>query len=353
MIAVECHLAECTVAQTGICAQSVSDPTQCVNSLRFESSEVIRQQSKRAGTDVAPQLDARVSPALIGRPVLPSPSVETVSLYRTGTLGLASASSIMREKYVTVVGIVGLPDAGKTACLASMYLLLAHGSLGGFTYADSRTLLALEEISRGARRWNQGEPPGQMTLHTELVDERQAGFLHFQLVRDADKSKHDIFLPDLPGEWTRSLITDGDGSRFSFLRSSDVLWVMVDGRKFLSDTDRQLAEYSTTNLIERLATIFTGRKPKLILVASWLDKGQVPEAVVDRITRHAKRFGFRLVPSEIASFSDVDGVAPGAGIAELLEESLTTTVDPMNSWPAQKFVEADREFLRFPRGRYE
>ena len=60
----------------------------------------------------------------------------------------------MAQRYVRLVAILGEPAAGKTACLVSLYLLLARGRLEGFAFADSTTLRGFEEISRGARRWN-------------------------------------------------------------------------------------------------------------------------------------------------------------------------------------------------------
>ncbi|WP_373994352.1 hypothetical protein [Duganella sp. OV458] len=57
-----------------------------------------------------------------------------------------------------MVGIVGLPGAGKTACLVSAYLLLAKGQFEGFSFADSDTLRAFEHISRGSRMWVKGNP---------------------------------------------------------------------------------------------------------------------------------------------------------------------------------------------------
>jgi hypothetical protein len=126
-----------------------------------------------------------------------------------------------------LVGVLGAPDAGKTAILVSLYLLLSRGKLEGFTFSDSMSLLAFDEISRGARRWNGGAPPEQMTNHTEPPDHRTAGFLHLRL-RDRESGvRHDVLLPDLPGEWSTSLIDSNRVDRLDFLKAADVIWVTV------------------------------------------------------------------------------------------------------------------------------
>ncbi len=98
----------------------------------------------------------------------------------------------MQERYCKIVGILGAPGAGKTGCLVSFYLLLAHGRLSGFDFRDSKTVMAFEEISRGARRWDANYPE-QLTSHTEISDERTAGFLHARLRTKVDNKPIDFY----------------------------------------------------------------------------------------------------------------------------------------------------------------
>ena len=74
--------------------------------------------------------------------------------------------ALMGKEYCRIIGLLGMPGSGKTSCLVSLYLLLAHGNVGDFTFADSKSLTALDELSRGARNWDGGMPE-QMTGHTE------------------------------------------------------------------------------------------------------------------------------------------------------------------------------------------
>jgi len=76
---------------------------------------------------------------------------------------------------VTVVGILGELDAGKTACLARLYLQISHDRLDGWTFADSASLMGFEDIARGAREWTEGSR-AQLTIRTEISSGRHAGF---------------------------------------------------------------------------------------------------------------------------------------------------------------------------------
>jgi len=347
-----CEDPDCSFALTGVCARSYADPKECPQHMAAVARLGGGVQGKDEELEEEDEEDTPPSPAAVeraGNAVLTAPE-EKPSLPRSGTLGLRDLDAIMRERYVHLIGLIGLPNAGKTACVASLYLLLAHGALRGFSYADSKSLIAFDEISRGARRWNDGNAPDQMTVHTELADDRQAGFLHLRLKREDNGRKFDLVLPDLPGEWSRRLIINGDAARFDFLLAAEVLWLMVNGRDFVHAETLQGAIHSTTNLIERLSEILPEPRPRLILVASWRDEGDFPASALDRIVAFAKPLGFDVEFASIASFSDNDVVDPGAGLAELIELSLSGPQGALEPWPmATTATRQHRAFLDFGR----
>lgn len=351
MIERVCDIAECTFPQTGVCMRSYPDPKDCpphqaaAKRLKGEGHEM-QELGVEADVDSMPEQGMPHPGEIGGEAVLAAPEDKS-QLPRSGTLGLREADALMRSRYVNMIGVVGLPDAGKTACVASLYLLLAHGSLKGFSYANSQTLMALEEIARGTRRWNDGDPPKQMTVHTELMDDRQAGFLHLRLRRVADGRKVDIVLPDLPGEWSRTLVNSGEAERFAFLQSAEVIWLMVDGREFVEGMTRELAIHKTTNLIERLASILATPRPRIILVASWRDKGDFPDGALKRVQAYGEQFGFTIEFASIASFSDNNDLEPGIGMSELIEHTLISQVQRPALWPVDTAVKSERAFLNF------
>jgi hypothetical protein len=219
-------------------------------------------------------------------------------------------------RYHFLVGILGAPKAGKTALVVSLYLLAANGKLEGYQFADSQTLMGLDDISRGSRRWNEGQAPEEMTSHTEEADERTAGFLHLRLKRLCDDRMFDLLLPDLPGEWSDSLIDHNRTDRLSFLKSADVLWITIDGADLLKS--RQQVLHRTQLLLKRIKTFLGPQTPKIIIAISHFDRGKPEERSTRVLEDEAKRQELAMSIINVASFSDEDSVAPGTGLLELL-----------------------------------
>jgi hypothetical protein len=267
----------------------------------------------------------------LGNAVLAPPD-EAPRLPSSLTLGLEEVTSLMTRRHTTLVGILGLPDSGKTACLVSAYLLLARGGFEGYDYADSASLMAFEQISRGSRHWTKGDEPGQLTTHTEMADDRQAGFLHFRLRRQKDGRFFDLLMPDLPGEWSKALIDRTDTNRFAFLGSASVIWLMVDGRAFADPAKKRYAAYRTEVLVERLSAILPAPGARVILVPSWRDIGEFPEDAYESIRKEGLRHGLKIALAPIASFSFGD-VSPGFGVASLIDMTLNHELTPPDFWP--------------------
>ncbi|KVT48319.1 hypothetical protein WK53_12690 [Burkholderia ubonensis] len=247
-------------------------------------------------------------------------------------MGLEEATSLMTRRHTTMVGILGLPDSGKTACLVSAYLLLARGKFEGYDYVDSASLMAFEQISRGSRIWTKGDEPAQLTTHTEMADDRQAGFLHFRLRRQQDGRFFDMLMPDLPGEWSRALIDKTDSNRFAFLGSASVIWLMVDGRAFADPKKKRYAIYRAEVLVERLSAILPTPRPRIILVPSWRDIGEFPTDAYQSICEEGRRHDMKIALAPIASFSFGE-VPPGSGVASLIDMTLNHDRPSPDFWP--------------------
>jgi hypothetical protein len=256
---------------------------------------------------------------------------------------------MMRSRYVKVVGILGDPESGKTACLASLYLLVSTAMLEGWSFADSLSLMAFEDIARGARRWNEGQPPEQMTMHTEMADERQPGFLHLRLRRKTDGRIVDLALPDLPGEWTKALIRSARSDRFEFLRSADVLWFVVDGRILADRERRQSTIIRLGQLAGRLRTLIDGAMPRVLVVITHRDCHEPAQAVIAQmVTELAKQdVSFKLMP--VAPFSDNEGFMPGFGLGDLITETVGESNERTTFWPVTSPALGGSTFLSYRR----
>jgi hypothetical protein len=253
----------------------------------------------------------------------------------------------MAGRYCRTVGVLGAPDSGKTALLSSLYLLLAHGQLTGYEYADSKTLMGFEEISKGTRHWNNGHLPDQLTAHTLMADERVPGFLHLRLRATNGSATSDILIPDLPGEWTESLIDQARSDRWAFLRCADVLWLMIDGRK-LVDGNHMLAIHRIKQLLARLEPLLPAPAPPVLLVISRQDMIDVPTPVIECLVAAGAAHHLMITVHLVASYSaEGSTTLAGAGIDALIN----ATINARSEWDTSKKHSnpalPQREMLRF------
>jgi hypothetical protein len=319
-----CHEKDCTVGTTGICLLN-NDPKTC---------------PQRVATDIVADPDAQSDLAGLTKPA------QNPTFPASLALSIADAGKLMAGRYCQLIGILGPPDAGKTAMLVCIYLLVAAGKLPGYAFRNSDSLIALEEISRGARRWKAGDPPGSLTQHTEAKDERAAGFLHFRLVR-GDDEQADFLFPDLPGEWTTALIDHNRSDRLDFLRTTDAIWIMLDGLELTTRAKRQTALHRIGLLLQRVHALFADSLPPVRLVLSRRDKGELPAETYQPLITEAAKLGIPLTVSQIASFSEDDGIEPGAGIPELLATVFAADAQPIPLWPDAGDAGDARQMLRY------
>lgn len=337
-----CSFDGCTIDETGICALA-RDPQSCANRV---TSEGAGATSANAGSDeIASQSGDR-----LGAPVLDQP-VRASAFPSSRTLGLQDLNAIMGTRYVNVIGILGDPESGKTACLASLYLLVSHAMLTGWSFAESRSLAAFEEIARGARDWNDGNVPEQMTVHTELADDHRPGFLHLRLVRHSDGRRVDLALPDLPGEWTQALVNTARSDRLDFMKSAEAIWIVLDGRTLADIERRQGLIARVGQLAGRLSAMLDGHAPRLMVVVTHRDLHDLDANVADRLQAELARRGAQFEIVGVAPFSDhPNNVPAGFGIAELIERSVGQPTARTTFWPSTEPTEGARAYLTYRRG---
>ena len=338
-----CTFEGCTVGETGACALE-NDPATCDRRLGR------RPAPGAVETGIATGLFAPDGLSNVGDPVLEKPE-GTASFPSSRTLGPNEVSAIMGSRYLTVVGILGDPESGKTACLVSLYLLVSNAQLAGWSFADSKSLMAFEEIARGARDWDEGNPPEQMTVHTEMADERRPGFLHLRLVRNSDGRRVDLALPDLPGEWTTDLVATSRTDRFEFMKSAEAIWVVLDGRALENKERRQGIISRVGQLAGRLSALFEGSVPRLLLVITHRDAGEVSPSVITRLEAELAKRHMTATIVPVAPFSEDDeNVRPGFGLERLIAATTENDMPPVDVWPTSEPVEGVRSYIGY-RGR--
>ena len=339
-----CRFEGCTFDETGSCALE-RDPLNCANrsphdEARATSADVL------SSSEVASQSSDR-----LGAPVLVQP-MRTSAFPSSQSLKLDDLNALMGTRYVNVVGILGDPESGKTACLASLYLLVSHAMLEGWSFADSKSLAAFEEVARGARDWNNGKVPEQMTLHTELADDQSPGFLHLRLIRLSDGRRVDLALPDVPGEWTQALVTTARSDRLEFMKSAEAIWIVLDGRTLADIEKRQGLIARLGQLAGRLNTMLDGRVPRLLIVVTHRDLHIVSKDMASRLQNELIRRGANAEVVSVAPFSDQpDKVAAGFGIAELIEMTVGKPTERPTFWQSTEPTDRDRAYLSYRRNR--
>jgi hypothetical protein len=339
-----CRFDGCTVDETGVCALERA-PLDCSNRISNEAAGATSADAQD-GDEALSGFGDR-----LGAPVLDQPRGAS-AFTSSQTLGLADLNALMATRYVKVVGILGDPESGKTACLASLYLLVSHAKLEGWSFADSKSLAAFEDIARGARDWNKGKAPEQMTVHTELADDHGPGFLHLRLVRRSDGRRVDLALPDIPGEWTQALVNSAQSDRLDFMKSAETIWIVLDGRSLADIEKRHGLIARVGQLARRLDTMLDGRAFRLLVVVTHQDLHVLDPNVAHRLQAELARYGAEAEIVGVAPFSDKPNEVPaGFGIADLINLTAGKQPDRPIFWRSTEPAESSRAYLKHRRDR--
>jgi len=345
-----CKIEGCTVDETGKCAME-RDPATCENRVNVGSSVGASPSSFGDASKVGGADEDEEQNQNIGAPVLES-TEHAPAFPSSTTLGLDVVNRLMRSRYVTGIGILGESNSGKTACLVSLYLLVSNGLLKGWTFADSASLTGFEDIARAARVWNDGQPPDQITLHTEMADDRQPGLLHLRLKRKSDGKRVDITLPDLPGEWTEALIKSSRSDRLEFMKSAEAMWLVVDGKALRELTTRQGAITRLGELLGRLEEMTKECPPKVLVVVTYGDKGLLDRSIRDRLEAEIGKRALSAEIVEVAPVADDDETCKsGFGIEALLDASIGVAPAKVEFWTSTTPMAGARAYLGYRRDR--
>lgn len=324
-----CKRDGCTLSETGMCMFN-NVPEQCPERLaHFEGGE-----------------SSTLIHANTSGPVLDAPP-EAAKFSSSFTVSLRHASEMWRLRDCKTVGILGVPNTGKTAFLVSLYLLLSGKRLEKLEFRNSKTLMAFEEISRGARKWRDGAPPDDMTMHTEIKDERTAGFLHLKLFSKSHNRTLQLLFPDFPGEWTNSLITNNRVDRLSFFKHASAIWIMTNGQDLANSKTRMNAIYRIEVLIDRILEFIGADIPKIHIVVTHFDQsGPIQDRLSDLMETYKSR-NVCIDVSETAAFADLNTeILPGHGIEDLILSLFQVTPSrPLDFWPSTPSITNSRSFL--------
>ena len=189
-------------------------------------------------------------------------------LWTGRALGTMDLLPVASRGYLSVIGLVGSADAGKTTFLIALYLLiLREGKIGTYEFAGSLTLAAWEGLASLAR--HSANHSASFPPHTTSTD-RVPSLLHMSF-RDKEGTFRDVVFTDTPGEWFNrwaSSVDDvaAEGARW-VIRNSDGLLLFADSQA-LAGSQRGVARAKLTDLMRRLGSEAKGRPVTFIWAKS-------------------------------------------------------------------------------------
>jgi len=172
-----------------------------------------------------------------------------ISLPSGNTLGEEDAFGVTRSNPTTVVVLAGPQGSGKTTLITSIYESFLEAPFGGYLFAGSQTLVALERICHEGRVHSGRETA--FTARTSMGEGVQ--FVHFSVVESPESSAQDLLISDISGELFESFRDSSSAcKRATFLRRADVLCLFVDGALVADPSKRHVAKSDTRLLLRSL-----------------------------------------------------------------------------------------------------
>lgn len=215
-----CSQAECKVGETGTCLEGLV-PEEC--SHHEWTSEEQPEEEQGNGAD-AEQSETEV--------------VETLmrDFHHGEALTLAEAGVITASGPSRLVVLAGDQKCGKTTLLTSIYEKFLKGPFCDLTFAESLTLPGFEQRAFQARM-DSGRDRAD-TPRTNLPEGLKV--LHLCLVaEDPEPRRVHALFGDLSGERYRlSRESTADAQELQFLRRTDQLCLLVDGRRLADPRER-------------------------------------------------------------------------------------------------------------------
>lgn len=234
-----------------------------------------------------------------------------------GGLGRRDIDAIASRSAPHLIGVVGLPNEGKTTLLSMAYLHLSMGgSLSPDRFAGSLSLGGWEQLAQPLR-WEPSSPP-RFPPRTPRAAGRFPSMLHLGLRGPADTLR-DVLLTDAPGEWFARWSTDrnaaaAEGARW-IVSAADAFVLVLDSEA-LSGPDRHDARTQHAAMIRRLGAEAAGRP----VVAAWakaereipasirsgletLLAGMFPERFVESVSVYEQEMRTRYLPLLTRAFS--------------------------------------------------
>ena len=238
---------------------------------------------------------------------------------------------ICRGGNTRIVALLGPIGCGKTTLIAGIFQAFLEGSVAGYSFRRSDTLVAFEEKCFNSRTSSEASVASMPRTSGQVGAE----FYHLEVMKDVDRTIHRLLLLDLSGEvYEGAMNLKEDAAKLSLLREVDLLVQLIDGKRLSSRATQEKAYSYAKGLLRSLSEAKSIKdQTPLQLVVSKVDQlvgndvspaalEGVRSAVAARFTKESQRESFEI--REIAASPAQNTTVPMRfGVADLFKSWLT------------------------------
>ncbi len=298
------------------------------------------------GEDAANPTDAQIADAASGTE---KADLDWVELPSSDALTEITSQQVLFSAQCSRVLLVGAVGSGKTSILTGIYERLCRGSLEGWTFVGSSTLIGFEKRCWEGRT-NSGGNRDQIG-RTSLQSDDYLLHLH---VANAQARRINLLMADLSGEVFKEIkYHPGAAGALPILQAADHLTIVVDGARLADPRERQVAINDGVAALRACVAFGRLRDGVAIelVIAKWdaavaaeLDMPWANEYVFDALRRVVE--GDRPVGAFVTASRPTSGdFELGTGVANLVT-AWAELPRPLDSAPVPLPPET-RAYLRF------
>jgi hypothetical protein len=272
-----------------------------------------------------------------------------IKLHQGAALKPDEVYQICRGGNTRIVALMGSIGCGKTTLIAGIFQAFLEGSVAGYSFRRSDSLVAFEEKCFNSRTSSEASVASMPRTSGQVGAE----FYHLEVMKDANRSIHRLLLLDLSGEvYEGAMHLKEDAMKLVLLREVDLLVQLIDGKRLSSGATREKVYSDAKGLLRSLteAQSITEQTPLQVVVSKvdqLVENNVSPEAlegvrstVAARFTKESQREGFEI--REIAASPAQDTtVAIRFGVPDLFESWLNEPETDPPAMPRLK-VNGDR-----------
>lgn len=264
---------------------------------------------------------------------------------------------VCRQRFTPIIFMAGEISSGKTTLISSLHDAFLFGTVAGFRFAGSQTLLAFEERSFESRAKSEGLVP--QTPRTRYENGQEYFHIRVQEERDPSRKNYDILFADMSGEfYERSIQRSAEAQQLRDLTRAQCLLVLLDGEKLADIKQRQKVRSDALSFLRRCIEekVLTDDTEVQVLISKWDSVSKLPEEAQKGILQfidgriNAKTLGRQVIVKPIASRPGLGTSDPKLfGVRELLPGWIHSRPEPLK--PRAEVLatlQARTAYSRFP-----